>query len=273
MTLKRLQIHVNPHRLVDGAVIPALVAIGMCHPRDPLLWLNSFVTSFLVIIIGILTSAALFYVLTSRIGDRIQSEKRPLICLELDVLIKSMLVAATFAAWPVTQYRLGEPTGLVWDLEEIGVGSGTMLLQSLGGVVVLDAYLYWKHRLLHTRMLFPFHQDHHRFHDPTPFAALAVGPLESVLTYWPSLLLCWPAAIHWGPFYVTINLFFIVLNFYLHSGVTFPLLENVLLCLGFNSSAHHNTHHSHRVVNFGEPMILWDILCNTRLKKKEILVD
>jgi sterol desaturase/sphingolipid hydroxylase (fatty acid hydroxylase superfamily) len=268
MSLKTLRVHVDLHRMVDSAVIPALVVIGLFHPRDPLLWLNSFVMSFSVLIIGILTSAALFYLATSQIGSRIQSVKRPMICQELDVLIRSMLVAASFAAWPVTQSRLGEPTGLVWDLQEIGVGSWTMLMQSLAGVVVLDAYLYWKHRLLHTRLFFPFHQDHHRFHDPTPFAALAVGPLESVLTYWPSILLCWPAAIHWGPFYVSINLFFIVLNFYLHSGVTLPLLENILLRLGFNSSAHHNTHHSHRVVNFGEPMILWDILCNTRLKKK-----
>jgi sterol desaturase/sphingolipid hydroxylase (fatty acid hydroxylase superfamily) len=269
MKTKTIQVHVDHYRIADNAVIPALVVIGLFHPRDPLLWLNSFAMSFMVIAIGILTSAALFYFAASHVGSRIQSVKRPLVYKELYVLIRSMLVAASFAAWPVTQSRLDEPTGLVWDLQEIGVGSGTMLLQSLAGVLVLDAYLYWKHRLLHTRLFFPFHQDHHRFHDPTPFAALAVGPFESVLTYWPSILLCWPAAIHWGPFYVSINLFFILLNFYLHSGVTFTLLEYILPRLGFNSSAFHNTHHTHRVVNFGEPMILWDILCNTRLKKKQ----
>jgi hypothetical protein len=63
-------------------------------------------------------------------------------------------------------------------------------------------------------MFYPFHQDHHRDSTiSTPFAALAVGPLEGVgLTHWPSLPCAGLPQSNWGPFRQAINLFW--LNFY-----------------------------------------------------------
>jgi lathosterol oxidase len=137
------------------------------------------------------------------------------------------------------------------------------------GVVAMDAWLYWKHRLLHTRLLFPFHKAHHHFRDPTPFAGFAVAPVESLLTFWPILLLCVPGAVHWAPMYFALVVGFVVLNLYLHSGVTYRFVEATLPRLFLNTSAFHNVHHSHANANFGEAMVLWDRICKTRLEDVE----
>jgi lathosterol oxidase len=91
-----------------------------------------------------------------------------------------------------------------------------MAAQTLLALLVIDAWLYWKHRLLHTRLLFGFHREHHVYRDPTAFAGFAVGPLEALITFWPILLVCIPAATHYGPVYFSLIAAFVALNFYLH---------------------------------------------------------
>jgi lathosterol oxidase len=132
--------------------------------------------------------------------------------------------------------------------------------------VLVDAMTYWKHRLLHTRLFFPFHKHHHLFRDPTPFAGFAVGPVETLLTFWPLLLVCFPVAKHFAPLYFTAIISFVLLNLYLHCGVTFIWLEKVLPRIGLNSSAWHNVHHSDVNANFGEVSFYWDKFCKTTLK-------
>ena len=68
-----------------------------------------------------------------------------------------MYVAACLMAWPMTAWRLGRPTNLIWSIDGLGAPLWRVVLQMLLGVVVMDAWLYWKHRLLHTRLLFPLH--------------------------------------------------------------------------------------------------------------------
>jgi lathosterol oxidase len=131
-------------------------------------------------------------------------------------------------------------------------------------VLVLDAWLYWKHRLLHTRWLFPLHRAHHAYRDPTAFAGFAVGPVEAFLTFWPVVLWAHPRAAHWVPLYYGLVAAFVLLNFYLHCGVGSRLLEATLPRLSINSSAFHNRHHANADVNFGEALTLWDRLCRTR---------
>ena len=96
------------------------------------------------------------------------------------------------------------------------------------------------------------------------FAGFAVGPVESLLTFWPILLLCIPAATHYGPLYFGLVTAFVLLNFYLHCGVTLRFVEAILPRLFVNTSAFHNQHHSNAEKNFGEAFTLWDYLCRTR---------
>jgi lathosterol oxidase len=136
--------------------------------------------------------------------------------------------------------------------------------QTLVAVIALDAWLYWKHRLLHTPALFGFHRAHHVYRDPTAFSGFAVGPVEAVLTFWPLVFLAVPQAPHYAPVYFALVAGFILLNFYLHCGVASRLLEATLPRLSINSSAFHNRHHANAEVNFGEALTLWDRLLGTR---------
>ncbi|MEZ4447167.1 MAG: sterol desaturase family protein [Polyangiaceae bacterium] len=254
--------------VIDGVLPLALVAVGVLGSESPLTWLACLAVAFGGLCLVVLTAAGLFYALSLRTGARIQGERRkaPPMLREAAETARAMFVAATLAAWPLSLWRLGHPTAMVWDLTPTGTSPLQMVVMMGFGVVAMDAWLYWKHRLLHTRLLFGFHKAHHHFRDPTPFAGFAVAPVESLLTFWPILLLCIPQAVHWAPMYIALVVGFVVLNLYLHSGVTYGWVEATLPRVLLNTSAFHNVHHSHANVNFGEAMILWDKICKTRLE-------
>lgn len=248
-----------------------LVALGVSAFERPTVWLACLGVAFAILCTAVLGGAGLFHGLTLVTGRRIQGQRRksPPLWREAAESARAMFIAATLAAWPLAMWRLGQPTAMVWDLAPTGTTPLQMVGMMLLGVVVMDAWLYWKHRLLHTRLLFPFHKAHHHFRDPTPFAGFAVAPVEALLTFWPILLLCIPEATHWAPMYFALVVAFITLNLYLHSGVTYRWVEATLPRAFLNTSAFHNVHHSHANANFGEAMFLWDVICKTRLEDRE----
>lgn len=255
-------------RVIDGVIPLALTAVGLLHAR-PSIFFACLVSAFAVLAAVVLTGAGLAKLAADRSAarghPRIQGPRShpPRVGAEAFETARAMYVAACLAAWPLAQGQLGEPTAMVWSLE--GRSAWPVVLQTFVGVVVIDGWLYLKHRLLHTRVLFGFHRAHHAFRDPTPFAGFAVAPFEALLTFWPILILCVPPATHWAPLYFGLVLGFIALNFYLHCGVTWGLLERTLPRVLLNTSAFHNVHHSHVKVNFGEASFLWDRICGTRL--------
>ena len=255
----------------DAALPLLLTALGLLHPESPLIWYASMAIAFVAIAGTMLLGAGLCAYASLYYGERIQGVRKrpPPVLSEARVTTQAAWVAATLAAWPIAQSWLGHPIGLVWSLEEAGLSLGPVLLQTFVGVVAIDAWLYLKHRLLHTRALFVFHKAHHAYRDPTPFAGFAVGPVESLMTFWPILIICIPEATHWAPAYFGLVLGFMALNFYLHCGVTIPLIERVLPRVLLNTSAFHNIHHSHVRANFGEPLTLWDRVFKTRLEDLE----
>lgn len=257
------------HRIIDGVVPFVVVLVGMLHP-SPAIWYTSFALCFAVLAGFVLTGAGLSLWAARHVGTRIQGPRRRPAPIRKEALetALAMWVFAALAAWPLTQYRVGASMGLVFDPAEVGLSVCQVVGMTLAGILVLDAWLYWKHRLLHTRALFGFHRQHHVFRDPTPFAGFAVGPVESLLTFWPILLVCIPAFVHWAPLYLGAVLGFVILNFYLHCGVTLKPLEATLPRAMVNTSAHHNIHHSHASVHFGEAMTIWDALCRTRLEDR-----
>jgi lathosterol oxidase len=263
------------HDVVDGALPVLLTLLGALHRESPATWLSSLGFSFAVLAGPVLGGAGLVMLLSRRFGARIQGVRaRPApVAREAFETARAMYVAACLMAWPLAQWRLGHPTGLVWSLEERGASVGWVLLQTFAGVVIIDAWLYWKHRLLHTRALWGFHKGHHAFRDPTPFAGFAVAPIEALLTFWPVLLLCIPEALHWAPLYFGLVVGFVNLNFYLHCGVTLAWVERTLPRVLLNTSAFHNVHHARANTHFGEALILWDVLCGTRLSDARRTAD
>lgn len=255
------------HDLVDGALPFVLALAGLFHPSSVRTWFESLAMSFVAVAAPVLGGAGLATLLARRFGRRIQGPRRvpAPIAAEAFETTRCMFVVACLMAWPVTRWRLGQPIGLTWTLDASTGGAARIVLQTLAGIVVLDAWLYWKHRLLHTRWMFGFHKAHHAFRDPTPFAGFAVAPVEALLTFWPLLLVGVPQATHWGPLYFPVIAGFVLLNFYLHCGVTLRWVEAILPKVFLNTSAFHNVHHARANTHFGEALYLWDVICGTRL--------
>lgn len=260
---------------IDMLVVMLAVTSGVLHP-SPAIFYRSAMEAFLIISIPLFTIAALVYFFSEKYGSRIQGERRKdaPIAKEAYGSARAAFIVACMAAWPIGLSRAGLPTGLVWTVEEMGLPWWAVILQMYLGIVAVDAWTYWKHRLLHTRLLFPFHSHHHSFRDPTPFAGFAVGPVETLLTFWPLLLICFPPAKHFAPLYFTAIVGFVLLNLYLHCGVTVKALERVLPRLYLNTSGWHNVHHSDVNANFGEVSFFWDKVCKTSradmLRKKQL---
>ena len=257
----------RPAEWFDASLPFLLTAAGLLHPESPSTFYACLAFAFVCIATPLLGGAAVVTWLSGHFGERIQGERSkpaPMLAEALETA-RAAWVAASLAAWPLAQWRLGHATAMVWDPAEAGMTVGQILAATFVGLIAMDAWLYWKHRLLHTRRMFVFHKAHHAFRDPTPFAGFAVGPVESLLTFWPILLLCVPMFTHWAPLYFALVVGFVSLNFYLHCGVTLAWVERIVPKTGLNTSAFHNIHHSHAVVHFGEAMTIWDRICKTRL--------
>lgn len=259
---------------IDNAVVLLVLLSGLLHPQ-PTIFYRSAAEVFTVIIIPLFTLSFVIYRFSEQYGNRIQGDRKkmPPIAKEAFGSARAAFIVSLMAAWPIGLSRAGYDTGLVWTLEEMGLSWWMVILQMYMGIVLVDAWSYWKHRLLHTKLFFPFHKHHHSFRDPTPFAGFAVGPIETILTFWPLLLICIPEAKHFAPLYFTAIGGFVLLNLYLHCGVTFDIMEKLLPRMLLNSSAWHNVHHSDVNANFGEVSFIWDRICKTSredLKKKKL---
>lgn len=250
---------------VDRGVVAALTAAGLLSPEGPRVFYRALLTGFAGIAGVVLAGAAVVTWVSEKRPDRLQGprHKPALVWRGARDTALAAWVAACLLAWPLSRLQAGLPVGLTWSLAEAG-GATRTILQTAAALVVLDAWLYWKHRLLHTRWLFPFHRGHHVYRDPTAFAGFAVGPVESLLTFWPVVIWAHPLAVHWAPLYFGLVGGFVALNYYLHCGVSSRLLEAVLPRVLLNTSAFHNRHHANAEVNFGEALTLWDRLCRTR---------
>ncbi len=248
------------------ALVPVvLTAAALIQPR-PLLFVSSIGRAFLALVVPLMILCAITQWVVAPLGRRIQGERKKnpaLMRLEALETARAMYVIACIIAWPLTMSRMGEPTGLVWTVDEAGGSWWFIALQFGFGVVAVDAWTYLKHRLLHTRLLFGFHKQHHAFRDPTAFAGFAVSPVETVLTFWPIWLLCFPWMPHYGPVYFALVIGFVFNNLYLHSGVTFAFIERWWPRIGLNTSAWHNVHHARATTHFGEVSFVWDVLLGT----------
>ncbi|MCX6198033.1 MAG: sterol desaturase family protein [Bacteroidetes bacterium] len=249
---------------IDWLVFALVFLSGFLHP-NPKIFYESVVYIFLIIFVPLIISSYLVYYYSENHGLRIQGERKKTPPLKREIIgeMQAVFLVACIGAWPVGLYRAGLPTGLFWSLSEMGLSWWMVILQVYAGIIAVDAITYWKHRLLHTRLFFPFHKFHHTFRDPTAFASFTQGPVEIILTFWPILLICFPLAKHFAPLYFTSITGFVVLNLYLHCGVTFTWLEKILPRIGLNTSSWHNIHHSDVNANYGEVSSIWDKICKT----------
>jgi lathosterol oxidase len=246
------------------ATVALLTASGLLSPTGVRPFYTALLIGFVGIAGAVLGAAALVTLAALAAPARLQGPRRrpALIARGVRDTAVAAFVAAVLLAWPLARMRVGLPTGLTWSLARAG-GGLALVWQMVGALVVLDAWLYWKHRLLHTRLLFGFHRAHHVYRDPTALAGFAVGPFEALLTFWPIVILALPQAPHYAPVYFALVVVLILLNLYLHCGVAVGLIEATLPRLLINTSAYHNRHHANADTNFAEALTLWDRLLGT----------
>ncbi|MDZ7646469.1 MAG: sterol desaturase family protein [Cytophagales bacterium] len=112
-------------------------------------------------------------------------------------------------------------------------------------LLIHDTYFYWAHRAMHHPKLFAiFHRVHHLSTNPSPWAAFAFHPLESVVEAGIILVLALVMPVH----AYSIALFLLIMmiyNVYGHLGYELYPKGFTKTWLGkwVNTSVNHNQHH------------------------------
>lgn len=202
-----------------------------------------------------------------------------------DTVVGFGVVVGAMMAWPVANYNLGLETALRDNLDDCVpelpfFQRGTpayeyaqiayYIVKMVGGLLVADAYNYWKHRFFHHKALWAFHKVHHSHHNPSAFGGYAVSPAFGFATFWPVYLFVFPELGLYPPLHWPVLLFYLGLNHYLHCGYVVPAIEMILSPFFIMTSKWHNVHHEkgrvgfdYKPQTFGEMFSIWDIYCGT----------
>lgn len=149
------------------------------------------------------------------------------------------------------------PLSLAWQITLIVLGH--------------DAYFYWMHRALHHKKLFrATHLHHHKSRTPTPWAAYSFSTWEAITeaAFVPLFLLITSlAGITYGVLAVFIFIWHMIIrNVIGHAGVEiYPRswVDNPLT-RWWNTTTHHDLHHSAGTYNFGLYFTWWDRWMGTK---------
>lgn len=135
-----------------------------------------------------------------------------------------------------------------------------LLIASIFFLVFTDTGIYWIHRFEHT---FPWiykyiHKPHHKWINPTPFAAFAFHPLDGWAQSVPYHLFVFLYPMQIGV-YLGLFVFVQLWTVSIHDGVDWcGEKEGSLRSHFLNGSLHHTIHHSKFVYNYGQYFTFWD---------------
>lgn len=176
---------------------------------------------------------------------------------ELGFSLRSMVIFATAGVAVTFMYRAG-----LYPLTGLADGWGPVWfgVSIVAGVVGLDAWFYWTHRLMHDPRLFRrFHRRHHRSNNPSPFTAYSFDIGEALLLFgfvvvWPMIFPMPSYSMQW------VMLYQIATNTLLHSGYELmparrdgrPMLDFIV------TTTHHDLHHAQAGWNYGAWFTWWD---------------
>lgn len=190
-------------------------------------------------------------------------------------IVHSFITAFIFALMSLIIYWLHQAGYTVIYREVAQFGWIYLCFSFFVLTFIHDTYFYWMHRLMHHPRLFKvLHRVHHVSNNPTPWAALSFHPLEAIVE-----IAIIPIVV----------LFLPVHPFALLAFSTWSLSFNVLGHLGFelfpknfvhhpfwkwfNTSTHHNMHHSRSNCNYGLYYNFWDRMMGTNAPDYEQVFD
>ncbi|WP_207535659.1 sterol desaturase family protein [Desertivirga arenae] len=132
-------------------------------------------------------------------------------------------------------------------------------------LIIHDTYFYWMHRLLHHKKIFRIaHVVHHRSTNPSPWASYSFHILESLTEGGVLIVLAFVLPMHPLAIFLFILLGFIINVYGLLGYEIMPRSFRYSFFFEvFNSSVHHNLHHSKFKGNYGLYFRTWDRICGT----------
>lgn len=133
-------------------------------------------------------------------------------------------------------------------------------------LIVADFGLYWAHRLLHTRPLWPTHAFHHSPRHVNVIAGLRASPIHVLVLFVPFVIAYsvfpFPAS---GAFAIAVFVVEIANQHYIHSNVYVPMAPQLEKL--FVTPRMHFVHHSAQKVysnsNYGFVFSIWDRMFGT----------
>ena len=140
--------------------------------------------------------------------------------------------------------------------------------------VIDDAYFYWSHRALHSKLLYKqVHKTHHKSIDTTPFASFAFHPFETLVQQGSIVFVILFSLV--APLHISSIIFWQMMATFCtmlgHLGyevypkwlLTTPILKWIA------PATHHNMHHTKFVGNYGLYFRWWDKIMHTEFKDFE----
>lgn len=127
-------------------------------------------------------------------------------------------------------------------------------------LLMMDAYLYYSHRMLHTKPFYKrFHLLHHRWVDPHIFTTVAMHPVEFFFFQTGLILPMFILPQFWGV-YIAAVLYTLIIGMIDHSGIK---IKMPWWTFHDGDNTFHDEHHMYYHVNFGHHTGIWDKLHGT----------
>lgn len=277
------RLYVSHHRV---RYLILMTAAGAAAPTTPVL---RFVHSFSAVVqegwcllaprmIGVLVSytfiAGLFHVLfwfllKKKLAHRkIQTAmpKKGAVLAEIRYSFLAIVATALMSYGTVLAVESGH-TKMYREVAQYGWGYWFFSLAML--FILIDAYSYWTHRLMHHRLLFKyFHKVHHHSNRPTPWATFSVNVNEIVVNalFMPLVVLVMPMHVNTSLVFALLSMVKNVMN---HLGYeVFPAGANRgLLLKWLVSPTYHEMHHLKFNYNYGAFFTFWDKWMGTEYAK------
>ena len=138
-------------------------------------------------------------------------------------------------------------------------------LSVLACLIIHDTYFYWIHRFMHNKKIYKhIHVIHHKSINPSPWTSYSFHFIEAIIEGLVLVPLVFLLPLH--PIAILLfNVAAFMINVYGHLGYeTAPKqFRNTFLFEIFNTSVHHNLHHSRFHGNYGLYFRFWDRVMKT----------
>ncbi len=143
-------------------------------------------------------------------------------------------------------------------------------------LVLADLGLYWAHRILHTRILWPTHAFHHSPRHVNVLAGLRASPIHILVLFLPLVaayrIFPFPDI---GQYALVIFLVEISNQHYIHSNIYFPMTRQLekLFVTPRMHIVHHSARKEHSNSNFGFVFSVWDRIFGTFTDPDSVPLD